>query len=75
GKSIGNIASILNTKFRTDGRYGAGAKAVHESRQIYFDTSEINRNTMINLSRRMVDEALDERAGLYTSISGELFRK
>jgi cytidylate kinase len=74
GKSIGNMASILNTKFRIDGRYGAGAKAVHESRQIYFDTSEIDKNAMINLSRRMVDEALQERAGIYTPRSDDLFR-
>lgn len=70
---IGVAADMLNNRFRTDGRRGAGAKAVVEGRQVYFDTSEIGKFAMVDLARRMVDEALDQRAGNYHPLSDQLF--
>lgn len=74
GLSLGVVASMLTTRFRIDGRYGAGAKAIAEKRQIYLDASEIGKNPMINLTRRIVDEAIDQRVGIYHPLSEELFR-
>lgn len=74
GLSLGVVASMLTTSFRKDGRYGAGAKAVREKRQLYFDTSEIGKNPMIALARRYTDEALEERSGVYVPLSEDLFK-
>ncbi len=59
--------------FRKGGRQGAGAKAYAENRQIYFDTTEIGREAMVANARNMVEEALDQAAGLYVPVSNRLF--
>ncbi len=51
--------------FRKGGRYGAGAMAVARGRQIYFDTSEVGLEDMLSDARRMVEEALETKAGHY----------
>jgi len=61
--------------FRADGRYGAGAKAVEEDRQVYFDTTEINKDTMLSLVERMIEEAVAQHDGSYKEQSGELIEK
>ncbi len=58
--------------FRADGRYGVGAKAVKENRQVYFDTTEIDKATMLNLVQRMIEESLEMHEGNYTEQSGQL---
>jgi len=60
------------TDFRRDGRHGAGAKAVAENRQIYFDTSEVGRDDMLTYARRLVEEALEQSAGLYIPLHDQL---
>jgi hypothetical protein len=60
------------TDFRRDGRHGAGAKAVAENRQVYFDTSEVGKADMLTYARRMVDEALEQKAELYVPLHDQL---
>lgn len=64
--------TAVHNDFRADGRYGAGAKAVKENRQVYFDTTEIGKDTMLNLVQRMIEEALIMHEGNYTEQSGQL---
>lgn len=59
------IASGSGGHFRQGGRHGAGAKATAENRQIYFDTTEINKSNMLNFAERMVEEALNFQSGQY----------
>ena len=60
------------TDFRRDGRHGAGAKAVAENRQIYFDTSEISKEDMLTYARRLVDEALAQKSNQYIPLHDQL---
>lgn len=66
------IASGSGNHFRTGGRYGAGAKAGAQNRQIYFDTTEINKPSMLNLAERMVEEALEHAVNNYKPRYAEL---
>lgn len=58
--------------FREGGRFGAGAKAFTEGKQIYFDTSEIDKTRMVEFAQRIVTEALLARKGRYHAYSDTL---
>lgn len=74
--SMGVAARLINDGgFRVDGRFGAGAKAVAENRQVYLDTSEIGKEKMVSIARRMVEEALVYKAGTFVPLNPELFRQ
>ncbi len=68
------LATGRGEDYRQGGRYGAGAKAAEENRQVYYDTSEIGRDAMLSNAQRMVDEALDQRAGRYQALYDNLIR-
>lgn len=75
GITFAHAATILTeraTEFRRDGRYGAGAKALAQKRQIYFDTSEVPKSSMLEFARRLVSEALDQQANLYVPLNDRL---
>ncbi len=65
GEATTTLASGRGEDYRRGGRYGAGAKAAAEDRQVYFDTSEIGRDAMLRNAERMVEEALEFMAGRY----------
>jgi cytidylate kinase len=75
GLSPGVVAELMHEKFRAGGRRGAGAKAVAERRQIYFDTTEVKKGVMTSLAERMVEEALAWHSGIYQALSQELIRR
>lgn len=79
GITFGEAASMLtsdeSSKFRQGGRHGAGAKAVAEDRQVYFDTTEISKSAMIGQAQRMVEEALEQQAGHYEPLNPHLISK
>ncbi len=74
--SLGAAANMLAgeeiNKYRQGGRHGAGAKALAEDRQVYFDTTEIGKNAMIQHAQRMVEEALDQNVGRYNPFNSGL---
>lgn len=78
GISFDKAARMLATgrgeDYRRGGRRGAGAKAAAENRQVYYDTSEIGRDAMLSNAHRMVEEALDQRAGRYQPLYDDLIR-
>jgi cytidylate kinase len=65
--------TVGHNVFRNDGRHGAGAKAVKENRQVYFDTTEIDKETMLSLVERMIEEAFAVSYNTYTEQSDQLF--
>lgn len=69
------IASGSGGHFRQGGRHGAGAKATAENRQVYFDTTEINKPNMLSFVERMVEEALDYHSGQYKPAYPKLFNQ